>query len=114
MVANATGLTANGVRDWLIQRTSALVLGIYTLFLLIYIILHPNLQYADWHALFSHIGMQVVTIIVLLSLILHAWMGVWTVFTDYIKCPILRGSLQVLVVLALLSVFVYGVIVLMI
>ena len=109
MVANATGLTSSGLKDWLLQRVSAVVLGIYTVFLLGYFIIHPNLTYSYWQGLFGNIWMRIATVIVLLSLLLHSWVGIWTIFTDYIKCPVLRGGLQVLMILALVGFFVWGI-----
>ncbi|MFN7096449.1 MAG: succinate dehydrogenase, hydrophobic membrane anchor protein, partial [Gammaproteobacteria bacterium] len=84
MVRNATSYSSNGLRDWLVQRVSAVVLGVYFLFLLVVIISHPGIDYASWQGLFAQIWMKVFTLIVLLSLFAHAWIGVWTVLTDYV------------------------------
>ncbi len=108
MVTNATGLTSSGLRDWLLQRVSAVILGCYTIFLLVYIIAHPHLTYHAWQSLFNNAWMRIASVLVLLSLLLHAWIGIWTIFTDYIKCPVLRGTLQVLMIVTLLGLFVWG------
>lgn len=108
MVTNVTSLTGNGLKDWLIQRVTAVYFAVYALFIIAFLILHPQLSYAQWHALFANHLVQIATIIALLALSLHAWIGIWTVTTDYMKCTALRLSVQLLVVLWLLSQFVWG------
>lgn len=112
MVTNATSLTGNGVRDWLIQRITAVLLAIYTLFLVSYLMLHTPLSYNDWHALFQNTCMRIATFLVLLSIVYHTWVGMWMIFTDYLKCAYLRLTSQVLTVLGLLSCLAWGVLIL--
>jgi succinate dehydrogenase / fumarate reductase, membrane anchor subunit len=112
MVTNVTSLTGNGLKDWLIQRVSAVYLAVFTLFVLCYLLTHPSLDYADWHALFACQSMKVASIVALFALSLHAWIGIWTVTTDYFKCTIFRISVQMVVVLWLLSQFVWGLMIL--
>lgn len=103
MVTNVTSLTGNGLKDWLIQQLSAAYLLIYFVALFAYIAMHQPLHFADWHYLFSHCGFKIFTMIAVLMLTLHAWIGIWTVTTDYIKSAVLRFSLQMLVAFWLLS-----------
>lgn len=109
MVSSVTSLTRNGLRDWLIQRFSAVVVGVYTIFLLAYIVFHQPLTYSLWYGLFHNKCMQLASLMTLLSLLLHAWIGVWTVTTDYLKPFYLRLFVQVAVVLFLLACFMWGV-----
>ncbi len=109
MVNSVTSLTGNGLKDWLIQRISALVIAIYSVFLLVFICFHTPLTYSVWSALFHHEVMRIASMLMLLALSLHAWVGVWTVTTDYIKCYIVRLVLQVAVVLFLLICFIWGI-----
>lgn len=109
MVANITSLTGHGLKDWLVQRVSALVLGVFTCFLLGFIFIHGGVSYKEWHQLFSCGAMKVFTAVSLLSLVLHAWVGIWTVTTDYLNCVCLRLSAQVAVCLALIACFIWGI-----
>ncbi len=111
MVTNATSYTGSGLRDWLIQRTSAVVLGAYIIFLLVFFMSHPEMEYATWQGLFGQLWMKVVTFVALLSLYAHAWIGIWTVLTDYVKPVAVRVTLEVLVVLALLVYLIWGIVV---
>ncbi|MHA7840904.1 MAG: succinate dehydrogenase, hydrophobic membrane anchor protein [Gammaproteobacteria bacterium] len=110
---SATSFTNNGVRDWYWQRLSALVIASYSLFLMGYIAICGPLTFSKWHVLFNHPIMRIATIIVLMNLIIHAWVGVWTIFTDYVKCATLQLCLQSIMILALLSYFFWGVQILM-
>ena len=83
MVTNATNLSRSGLRDWLIQRATSIVLGAYFLFILIYILCHPHLDFTTWSNLFSLTWMRVFTFLALLSMVCHAWVGIWTIITDY-------------------------------
>jgi len=109
MVTNVTSLTGNGLRDWLVQRITAIYIGVYVLFLLGYLIISPSINFTQWHHLFSCLWMQVASIIAIFSILLHAWVGIWTVTTDYIKATKLRIIIQSLVLLYLSSLFVWGI-----
>ena len=43
-----------------------------------------------WHALFHCAWFQIASLVALFTVSLHAWIGIWTVTTDYIKCTALR------------------------
>ena len=108
MVSNVTSLTGNGLKDWLIQRVTAVYFAVYAFFILGFFLTHPHLSYDQWQQLMHSICFQIASIIALLSLVLHAWIGIWTVTTDYIKCTMIRLSLQLLVALLLLGEFIWG------
>lgn len=108
MVTNITSLTGNGLKDWLIQRVTAVYFAAYALFLLGYLLSHPQLQFASWYALFHGIFFQIATILALLMLTLHAWIGIWTVSTDYMKNTFARVAFQTTVFLILLAQFIWG------
>lgn len=109
MVDSVTSLTRSGLRDWLVQRISAVILALYVLFILGYLLINAPVSYAVWHGLFANGWMRVATFLALLSMVYHTWVGLWTVFTDYIKCPYLRLTLQILVVIALIGYLVWGI-----
>lgn len=108
MVTNVTSLTGNGLKDWLIQRVTAIYIAGYVIFLVGFLFYHPNLTFIQWRGLFSNKGFQIATMINLVALSLHTWIGIWTVTTDYMKCTILRVSTQMVVILWLLSQFIWA------
>lgn len=109
MVNNVSSLTRNGLLDWIIQRVSAVVIAVYILFLLFYCISTPGMDFYSWQILFQNPWMRTFSIIFLLMLSYHAWIGIWTVITDYIKITAIRFLVQWLIILALLGFFFWGV-----
>lgn len=105
MVGNITSLTGNGLKDWLIQRVSAVYFAIYSLFLLGYLLFHPQLNYMDWSSLFHSTIFKLATILAIVSISLHTWVGIWTVVTDYVKCTVLRLTIEMITLAALIGQF---------
>ncbi|MEI8304648.1 MAG: succinate dehydrogenase, hydrophobic membrane anchor protein [Burkholderiales bacterium] len=84
-----------GMRDWLGQRVTAVLLAVYTLVLLVSLLMLPELNYGTWAGLFASGWMKVLTLLALLSLVYHAWIGVRDIYMDYIKPTGVRLVLQV-------------------
>ena len=82
MVTSVTSFSRTGLSDWLIQRVTSLVLLAY--FVLIAYQLAGSVDYTSWRALFDQTWMKVFTLMAALSLVAHAWIGLWSVFTDYL------------------------------
>lgn len=101
MISSVTSFGKNGVQDWLVQRVTAIIVAVYFLFLLGFMCKNSgNLNYDLWVGLYGHKFMQIATIFFVLSLVIHAWIGLWSVFTDYVKISSIRIILEVLVILA--------------
>lgn len=112
MVKSVLGVNHQGLRDWVIQRISAILMAIYTIGLIVYFLVHPGLSFAEWHYLFSQSWVKVATVLFILCVLFHAWVGMWTVFTDYVKPFVLRCILDFLVLLMLAACFIWGVMIL--
>lgn len=98
-----------GLRDWLIQRITAIVLAVYTLFLAGMLLFARDPGYEGWARLFAPTWMKALTLIALASLIYHAWIGVRDIWMDYVKPTGVRLTLQVLTVLWLAACAVWAV-----
>lgn len=92
-----------GYTEWLVQRVTAVLVGIYTVFLVVYFLKYQPVYYAQWQQLFHQWWMRILSFIVLISVLWHAWIGLWTVFTDYIKPKLIRIILEILVILVLIA-----------
>ena len=66
------------------------------------------MTYAVWAGLYACLWFKVFSTVVLFSVLGHAWVGIWTVFTDYIKNAPLRAVLEVLLILFLLVLAIAG------
>jgi succinate dehydrogenase / fumarate reductase membrane anchor subunit len=108
MVTSVTNATRNGLSDWLVQRVSALIIGAYAVFLVLFFFTHCPMTYAVWKELFSCLWFKVASTVVLFSLLVHAWIGLWTVLTDYVKLVSLRVILEVALIVYLLVLAIIG------
>lgn len=111
MVRPATSLGRSGLHDWLIQRLSAVVLVVYALILAVYFAGHPGADQPTWVAFISQPVMKVATLLALLAVVAHAWIGIWTVFTDYVKPAGLRLVLQSGLIVVCLSLLLWGLVI---
>lgn len=85
-----------GMRDWLSQRVTAALMAIFTFIVLVQVIFTKGpVSYDSWSGIFSAQWMKVLTFVVIVSLLYHAWVGVRDIWMDYIKPVALRLSLQI-------------------
>ena len=85
MVTNVTSLTRSGLSDFVVQRVSAMVLVLYTLCLLGWFVTTAELSHAVLVDFFGRLSMQIFSTLAVLATAAHAWIGMWTVGTDYIR-----------------------------
>jgi succinate dehydrogenase / fumarate reductase membrane anchor subunit len=90
-----------GLRDWLAQRITAVVMAAYSLGLLFVLARRPPASFEAWTALFGAGWMRIATLLFAVSLAWHAWVGARDILMDYIKHDGLRLALQVATVLLL-------------
>ena len=114
MVTTVTSMGRSGLYDWLIQRISAVILLAY--FVFVAYVLLGGVDYASWKSLFSQTWMRVFSLMALLSLGVHAWVGLWSVFSDYFTerlmgqtGNILRFVLQMASGVAMFTYVVWGI-----
>ena len=84
-----------GLRDWLSQRVTAALMALFTLALIVQVLLPGEMGYDKWAGIFSKQWMKVLTFVVIVSLLVHVWVGVRDVLMDYVKAVGARLALQV-------------------
>lgn len=82
MVTSVTSFSRSGLSDWLIQRVTSLVLLAYFIFVAYQLL--QSVDYTGWKALHQMTSVKVFTLLAALSLAAHSWIGLWSVFTDYL------------------------------
>jgi succinate dehydrogenase / fumarate reductase membrane anchor subunit len=90
-----------GLRDWLAQRITAVIMAVYTVILLFVLVGAAPITYGVWKDLFAQGWMRVATLLFAASLAWHAWVGVRDILMDYVKPVGVRLSLQVVVLVVL-------------
>lgn len=108
MVKSLLAVYHQGLKSWIIQRVTSVFMVIYILGLAGFFATHPDIEFPDWHNFFSYFFVKLGTILFISSLILHAWVGIWTILTDYVKSFSVRLMLEVIVFLALAMFFFAG------
>jgi len=109
MVTTVTSYGRSGLSDWLVQRASAVILAVYSIFMVAYLLLNPQIDFAQWQALFNTTSMRIFSLMALLSLGAHCWIGLWSISTDYLKQFVLRFVFQMVVGLLMFIYTIWGV-----
>ncbi len=109
MVKTVLSVYRQGLREWILQRVTAVIIAFYSVSLISYFVCHTDLSYAEWRNVFAGEWIKIASVLFLLALLYHAWIGVWTIFTDYVKPFVLRALLNCLVLLMLAVTFLWGV-----
>lgn len=94
-----------GLRDWLAQRLSAVIMVGYTAFVLIFMLKHAPVSVPEWQDFMRQNITRYLTFLFFLALLIHAWVGMRDVFMDYVRGTGLRLTLEVITLLLLL---IYG------
>ena len=93
-----------GLRDWLAQRITGVLITLFTLVVLAQVLLTSGeIGYDKWAGIFSSQFMKALTFSVFVSLALHVWVGVRDIWMDYVKVVGLRLVLQVFTLVWLAS-----------
>ena len=90
-----------GMRDWLVQRVTAVIMSVYTIIVLVVLLGGVPISYAVWKDLFTQGWMRVATLLFAASLAWHLWVGMRNILMDYVKPDGLRLTLQVMVLLTI-------------
>ncbi|MFM2482714.1 succinate dehydrogenase, hydrophobic membrane anchor protein [Celerinatantimonas sp. YJH-8] len=89
MVKNAATLGRSGIHDFLLVRFSAAVIFLYVLYLLIFFMSH-DVTYLVWRDFFATVTTKAFTLMALVAVLIHAWIGLWQVLSDYVHHTLLR------------------------
>ena len=98
-----------GLKDWLVQRVTAVVMALYTLLVLAILLVHGGLDHGTWLSLFANSAFRLATFVFMVSLLYHAWIGMRNIWMDYISPVWARLSLQTITVLWLVACAVWSV-----
>jgi succinate dehydrogenase / fumarate reductase membrane anchor subunit len=98
------------------QRVAGVILLCYFCFIGFVLVTNPDISYSEWRATFAPTWVRVFSVAALLSLVMHAWIGVWCVLTDYLtprmlgdKADLLRGLATLASAITLFTYLVWGI-----
>lgn len=94
--ARAVGSVHHGAGAWLIQRLTSLYIAVFPLFVLGRLWLAPIDDYAAWAAWWRSPAIAVLTAAFWASVLVHAWLGMQSVWMDYVRPTSLRLAVHAL------------------
>ena len=97
-----------GLGDWLLQRLTAVVMAVYTIFVFACLVAGRPGSYADFKAMLSGGFVRMFTMMFFAALLYHAWVGMRDILMDYVKATGLRLALQVAVALSLVAYLIWA------
>ncbi|MFL2530773.1 MAG: succinate dehydrogenase, hydrophobic membrane anchor protein [Porticoccaceae bacterium] len=113
MVKSLISIGRSGLSNWLLQRVSALIMSAYLIFMLAYFFVNPSPSYTQWSGLHSSLAMRIFSLVTILSIAAHAWIGVWCVLTDYITVRLIGPKatpIRMFLQLAMIAVILFYVV----
>ena len=94
---------ASGLKAWVLQRATAIYIGLFSIVLLAVLLFDPPRDYAQWRDWFADPLIGITTLVYVVAILLHAWVGIRDILIDYVKPLGLRVTLLALVALGLLA-----------
>ena len=92
---------AHGLRAWLLQRFSAVYLLLFIVYLFIHFNRAPLADFVQWQGWLADPLVNLATGLFILSLLVHAWVGIRDVIMDYVTHTGLRVALLATVALTM-------------
>ncbi|MDR1228291.1 MAG: succinate dehydrogenase, hydrophobic membrane anchor protein [Azoarcus sp.] len=96
-----------GLKDWLVQRVTAIYMALFTLFFVICLLCLPEFGTQEWQEawkdLFASWCVCFFGFLFVLSLCYHAWIGVRDIWMDYVKPAGVRLALHIVTLLLLVG-----------
>jgi succinate dehydrogenase / fumarate reductase membrane anchor subunit len=98
----------HGLGDWLLQRLTAVVMALYTIAMFACILGEAPHTHDQWKALFSGGFTRLATMLFVVALLYHAWVGMRDILMDYLKPMGVRLTAQAAVGVVLVFYLVWA------
>lgn len=96
-----------GSTHWKVQRFTAIIMLLTFSYITFFTIVHWPLTYSLWAGFIKQTHIQILLTISFISLVKHAWLGMHTVLTDYVKHNTLRHVFFALIITMLSLTLIY-------
>ena len=114
---DSKAFSRSGITDFVLQRVTAMYLTIYTFIILAFFLTSGGLDHETFQGFFGSLLIKILSSIALLATLGHAWVGIWTIMTDYLRpnhfgveraLDFLRPYVLVFFIVAMLAYLVWG------
>lgn len=109
VASSRLGSAHAGTSGWLVQRLTSLYLAGFVVFIAIEFVRADVYDFAGWRAWWDSVPKRAATGVFIISLLLHAWVGMRSIFLDYLKPVWLRLAASVATALLLVLLALWGV-----
>lgn len=108
MSARPLGSAHRGTAAFLVQRISSVYLGVFTLYLLALLIGGRLGDYHAWTGYFGSGGVRLAWALFVASLLAHIWVGLRSIYMDYLHPLWLRFSVSTATAFGLIALAVWA------
>lgn len=99
----SAGSAHAGLTEWLLQRVTSLYMGGFVVYVIVHLSQSPVRDHAAWKAWFAMGYVRIAWALFLASILMHAWVGLRSIYLDYLHPFWLRFSVTLLTALGLLA-----------
>ncbi len=92
-----------GLGEWLVQRATSVYLAVFLVYLALRLAFEPFPDHAAFRVWFTQGPVRIAWGLFFLSLLLHAWIGLRSVYMDYLRPAGLRAAVTFLTGFGLLA-----------
>jgi succinate dehydrogenase / fumarate reductase membrane anchor subunit len=75
----------HGLNEWLLQRLTAVYIGLFGVVVIVYSFCSTGITFSRWQNWFNHPLIKIGLAVFVISLLVHGWTGMRSVFLDYAK-----------------------------
>jgi len=107
----SAGSAHRGLGEWLLQRFTAVYMAGFVSYVTIHLLVSPAADYSSWKGWITDTAMRVSTMLFFGSAAIHAWIGMRSVYMDYLHALWLRLTAIVVTAggLVAMMVWVFGI-----
>ncbi len=85
-----------GLSDWLVQRATSLYMAGFVVYLAWHFSVDPARDYTAWRTWFATGPVRIAWALFFASILLHAWVGLRSIYMDYLRLLWLRFCISLL------------------
>ena len=98
-----SGSAHAGLTEWFLQRVSSIYMAGFVVYVIVSLSITPVHDYLAWKAWFAAGPMRLAWALFFLSVLAHAWVGLRSVYMDYLHPLWLRFAVLLLTAFGLLA-----------
>ncbi len=97
------GSAKAGLVQWLLQRATAIYLAGFVVYVVVRLLAAPLREHAAWQAWFASGTVRLAWALAIGSLLVHAWIGMRSIYLDYLHPLWLRFAVSFVTALGLVA-----------